>query len=281
MVVVGIIVLLVTITIPAIGPMLASNEQAQVSNTLSGLLINAQATANQTATCVGLRIERAFKTDDYKPNPLGLMIDTAGHTPFVLGTTGFSADSAYTGVPFWLDHQQVRFVTLEGRDQVFRQPAFTKVYDLPKNFWLAPDYTFDADRQNYFTSLAENIIKVPTQTNPDDRVPQTLADGGKVAAYSRLETFYILFSAEGELVRRPAGTTIYSDQTQRYLVGADQKTPFIIHPDESARGVFVYDRRQWNELALGDSAGRAALLGQSWPIYINRVAGSAVEEKNK
>ena len=252
MVVVGIIVLLVTITIPAIGPMLASNEQAQVSNTLSGLLINAQATANQTATCVGLRIERAFKTDD-----LGIMID------------GNVAEAG--NQPVWLDHQRARFVTLAAyRDQVFRQTANTKVYDLPKNFWLAPDYTFDTTRTNYFTSLTESNLRY-----------QPVLTGVNLAAYNRLDTFYILFSAEGELVRRTAGTTIYADQTQRYLVGANPTAPFIPHRDESARGVFVYDRRQWNEIDPADSAGRAALLGQSLPIYINRVAGSAVEEKNK
>ena len=47
MVVVGIIVVLVSITMPAIGPMMSSNKEAQVLNTLSGLLINAQATATQ------------------------------------------------------------------------------------------------------------------------------------------------------------------------------------------------------------------------------------------
>ncbi|HSW44457.1 MAG TPA: hypothetical protein VLM89_02690 [Phycisphaerae bacterium] len=252
MVVVGIIVLLVSITVPAVGPMLASNQQARVVNTLNGLLINAQAMTSQTASCVGLRVERAFKTSD-----LGLMLNDSG-----------MPSAASNTPPVWLDHQQVRFVQLAAyRDQVFSHVKDSKVFELPKEYWLAPDYSLAA------ANLTEaNLLWMPVDQNNTPKV---------LATFNRLENFYIIFSPEGDLTRYRAANLNYADSSQQYPSGSTWLTPRIQHPDASARSVFVYDRRQWNETAPDDDAGRRLILSQSRAVNISRVTASIVEEKTK
>jgi len=255
MVVVGIIVLLVSITLPAIGPMLSSSQQSQVSNTLGGLLVNAQAQASETGTCVGLRIERAFETND-----LGFMIDASG------------ADTAASGQPpVWLDHQQARFVTLAAyKDQAFRHNKDTRVYALPKNFWIAPDYCLGSE---FTPPLAESSLGYTP-----------VYDSRNFATLNRLDNFYILFNSQGELVRYPSANILYADQTQQYLNSGTVVTPSIGWLDDSARTVLVYDHRQWQELptegAAADPARRQFLQqGGTHLLRINRVTGSIVEDR--
>jgi len=262
MVVVGIIGVLVSVSLPAIGPMLASNEEAQMLNTLDGLLTNAQATTRQLRTSVALRVERAFKTND-----LGLMVDAVGRT---------TLDPAFTQ-PVWLDYQQVRLVTLMGgRNQVFSQAKDTKVYELPRDFWLAPDYALRTDWPS----------GIPANASPGNlsdnglRIPQKIiATGGQAAAFNRIENFYIVFNPAGDLVCYPAGNLVYADQTQQYVAGTVLTSPWITHPDPSARAVVLYDRRQWNEIPPTNGADRTNLLKASRPVNINRTTGTIVAER--
>jgi hypothetical protein len=272
MVVVGIIVLLVSVTLPAVGPMMASSKEAQVFNTLGSLLVNAQATTSQTGTCVALRVERAFKADDR-----GFMLDAAGRSR-LLGPAPY--DTTHPVV--WLDHQQVRFVTLgSDNQQVLSQLKDTKVYDLPNTVWIAPDYSLatgwptSLGLPNWaaLTATAGNFAESNVQCTP-------LYNSVPYATFNRLETFYIVFNPSGNLVQYPAGNIVYADASQQYLDGNNLPiSPRIAHPDSSARSVFIYDRNAWNELAPTDSAGRAQLLARSRSVNINRVTGCVVEEK--
>jgi len=261
MVVVGIIIVLVSITMPAIGPMLASNKEAQVMNTLGGLLINAQATSIQSATCAGLRIERAFRTND-----AGFMVDANGLCRIQPGY-----DTTNPVVP--LDHQRARFVTLSAyKEQVFTHLAESKVYDLPKDYWLAPDYALyngfpEANKPN---SLDETLLGWAPQYSSIYFAP-----------YNRIETFYIIFNAQGELVYYPAGKLVYADQTQQFMAGSDVVLPKLPHSDPSARSVYVYDRRMWDEILKTDSVARQSFLRASRAVNINRITGTIVEEKTQ
>ena len=262
MVVVGIIAVLVSVSLPAFGPMLASNKEAQVLNTLDELLTNAQATACQLRTSVALRVERAFKTND-----LGLMVDAAGKT---------TLDPAFTQ-PIWLDYQQVRLVTLAaGRNQVFSQTRDTKVYELPKNFWLAPDYAL---RTDWPSGIPANAIPGNLSDNSLRMPQQVIATGGQAAAFNRIENFYIVFNPAGDMVRYPAVNLVYADQAQQYLAGTVFTSPWITHPDPSARAVFLYNRRQWNEIPPTNGADRTNLLKASRPVNINRATGTIVAER--
>ena len=249
MVVASIIILVAAVAIPAIGPMMASNQMSEAVGTLNGLLTTAQTAAVAKGTPVGIRIERAFE------------IGPHGH----MRKPG--------GVPIWLDHQQARIVDFAGgRDT---QVAFThdpnsKVHVLPKRAWLAPGYGLVA-------SLAEgDLIHDPH-------------DIDEVAVnYNRFETFYIVFNKDGELIRFPWDYIYYADRTQRYPKDIDgdgdldSVSPRVDHPDNSARSVLVYERKKWDGINPNDPGSQGQPGGARYDflrqearvLNINRATGS-------
>jgi len=248
MVVLGIIALLATIAAPSLGPMLRSNQEAEVVNTLNGLLVQAQTAAKANGTQVAIRIERAFKMHER-----GVMEDAAGNT---------TLSGVFAG-PVWLDYQRARIVTYAAyKDQAFRYEAETsRLYNLPKGFWLAPGYALNTA---VFPSLAETALQY-TPTPP----------AGSAVSYDVFENFYIVFDSKGELTYTAQLT--YADQTQSYLDGTIIKTPMVTH-DHSARTLLIYDRKKWlNILPEDDASRRNFLTWEARPVYINRALGSIVE----
>lgn len=245
MVVVAIIVILATIAVPSIGPMLTANQEAEVTNTLNGLLTKAQTTAQFQGTPVAIRIERAFKT-----NERGLMVDANGDSALVQGS-GFDG-------PVWLDYQRVRILTYPPSPiPAFRQEAESKSYNLPRGFWIAPGY-----------SLGFNLA----ESGPDIMY----APSAQAVPYSRLDNFYIVFDGQGELISY--STIAYADLTQLYEDGGDVKTPIVYHPDASVRSLLVYDRKKWENIPRENHDLRNEFLrNEAKPIYINRALGSLVE----
>jgi len=255
MVVVGIVVILAAIAVPSIGPMLTANHQAEVTNTLGSLLTIIQTRSQSDGSPVAIRIERAFET-----NERGLMLDANGQT-------FWEAGAAFTG-PVWLDHQRVRILSKPfSQDPAFHQKADT-IYNLPNGFWIAPGYCLNRDPKwqnhpNYFPSLAENdLIYNPVNA----------------AAYNVIENFYIVFDGQGELIEYDQSGLVYADKTQINQVSGDPETPRVIHPNNSARSLLIYDRKRWNNILQTDDAARYQLLVyEAKPIYMNRALGTIVE----
>ncbi len=267
MVVIAIVGILVVVAVPAVGPLLASNQMAEAVNTLNGLLTTAQTAAEANGTPVAVRIERAFQTDSNA---------TINNRPYEL-----MVKNAFN-VPNWLDHQQARFVIFASRryqlntsykNQIFRQIDGSKVVALPKGVWLAPDYSL----QFSAAALTE------TNLNYTPKPPANVTDPNP-ADYNRFENFYVAFNSLGEITRIPKENNVYADQTQAYdgdgpSNNAITRDSIVDHPDESARGLLVYDRTAYDQISPTDGAGRLAFLQRSRPVFINRITGSIVEEK--
>jgi len=262
MVVVGIIIILVSLTAPAVGPMLASNDESQAASTVSGLLTAAQTSAQATGLPVAIRFERAYKVDDR-----GMMVDVQGR---------LTTNSAFSG-PVWLDYQRARIVNFATTKQVvFRWTPQSKVYSLPRNFWVAPAAAVSPGATKAFTAnslLAGVDYPAGTRYQP--------VDGTHVKppyAFDLLDTFYVVIGADGELTRFPASDNGYFDQTQPYIVGTDTRTPYVGHPDESARGLLVYDRKKWDSLPANDNGARLDFLRTTGRVlFINRATAAVVE----
>ncbi len=267
MVVVGIIVLIVSIAVPSVGPMMASNESAQVANTLNGLFIKAQALAIGNGTPVAVRIERAYKTYKWRTDPNA----PEGLSYELMDTSTTPGDAT------WLDYQQARILTFAStKESVFRaeDPAVTP---LPKGVWLAPDYVLDKD-----VSIADSdqhIRQNQPQTSPIHAV-----------RINAIETFLVVFNQRGELVRFPYDYAYYRDRSQCYPAG----TTLVAPPDiqhgvkvsssgptfGSALGLLSYNREAYNQIGNNDSVGRKAFFQtNSRSLFINRFMGSVVEEK--
>jgi len=244
MVVVGIIIILLAMAVPAIGPLLASNQRSRAINTLKGLMTLAR------ADCGAIRIERAFKTNDD-----GIMIDAAGRPNWDPGFTG----------PVWLDHQRARILTIKhSKYQAFKQDPNSRVFELPADFWLAPGYALD------FSSLAENDLMYTPSSGPLAPNP---------VPYNRFENFFLVFR-NNELVRVSKDDVWYSDITQRiYNPSTEEYTPYRIpHCDDSALSLLLYDRKAWEAIDPDDGeARRKFLLNKAEPLYIDRVTGAILE----
>lgn len=258
MVVVGIILLLVTLTVPAIGPMMASNEESQAVSTINGLLTAAQATAQATGVPVAVRFERAYKVNDR-----GIMVDLAGRD---------TTDPAFSG-PVWLDHQRARILTFAAfKDVSFRHDPQSKVYSLPRGFWVAPSYAIVTGSDAPFASLAHSAVFWQTAGGSAVKPP---------VAYNRLETFFVVVGSNGELTRFTAGNNVYADQTQPYIDANNRVLPRYIDvspKDDSARGVLLYDRKKWESLPAEDSGARLDFLRTSARVlFINRATAIVVE----
>jgi prepilin-type N-terminal cleavage/methylation domain-containing protein len=279
MVVIGIIGLLLAITVPAIGPLLASNSMSEAQNTINGLLTTAQVQAEANATPVAIRIERAFATGPKNIN---------GTTYEVMDTIPGSPPQTKQ----WLDYQQARFVIFASRqvpagagfkNQIFEQIPSSKVVTLPKGAWLAPDYSLQPGTDFSAANLAEaTLLWQPTNLNGSPNL--------NAVPYNRFETFYIVFNKLGELSRYPATNIVYKDHTQAYPNPAFPATPpvppaldpIVDHPDDSARGLLIYDREAYNRFAPTDAQGRLTYLQrEARPVFLNKSMGSVVEEKKQ
>ena len=222
MVVTAIIVLVSTLAVPSVASLMSSYEKQKAIASLTSLLATAQATARSHFTPVALRIERAFEADER-----GRMVIGPG------------------GEPKWLDYQQIRLLVFAGgREQFgssgaqvsFRQLADSKPVALPASFWLAPDYARSAS----FSPMLQW-----QSANPDAQPVNTL------------ETFYLVWNRQGELIRLPADRIVYLDATQDHAL--------VDHPYPSARAVIGYERRAYEQ-----SNGDLGILDRGSPLYINR-----------
>ena len=179
LVVISLIILLSTLSVPAVHTYLASRQNAVAIQAFSRTVTNAQVLARANFTTTAVRVERAFRTDE-----AGRMVKDAA------------------GQPIWLDHQQMRILAVglrQTRDPIPKEElAFRQLQDmgtasLPDTAWLAPD--------DGLTRLATgNTVWQPP-----------IAD---VAAIDTLDTFYIVFNRRGELTRLPANRLVYLDETQ-------------------------------------------------------------------
>lgn len=253
-VVIGIIILLIAIAVPAIGPALASNQRTQVLAALNSSLTSAQTFALSHTTDVALRVERATELDNY-----GLMVRPDGKNAK------------------FLDHQRIRFVML-AKYAGLSQPAFkyiedSKITDLPNSMWLAPTnfYTNDGVNDNDFGPGKECM---PGST------PFSLLidpDNNGASPYYPFDTFYIVLSPNGMLKNFNREDLYYIDDTQ--LRPDNTIPPTFSHPQDSAPGVLLYERKKL-ENAPGSVEGLFNFLrttGQA--LYINRFLGTVVESQ--
>ena len=275
MVVVGLIVLLIAIAVPAIGPLTASNQQAQAVSTLAGLITTAQTAAQANITPVAVRVEPAFRTDRR-----GLMEDALGQPAD--GSGAFDPLRA----PRLLGHQQLQLLLFASRrvdqatDSVDMNPAFSRMPEaspvaLPKGMWLAPDYALRWDGQGGRRSMAEEDLRI----DHNERADPSADWENPGAAFNLMDTFYIVFDQSGASTRFPAEKLWYYDESQRQAAGSGPPRPLLLwHPDDAARGVLVYDRQRFNAYAPTDAAGRWTFLAtNARPVYVNRSLGSLIQ----
>lgn len=276
MVVIGIIILIAAIAVPAMGPMMKSNHSAQVVNTLSGLLITAQTQAAAQGNPVGLRIERAYRTVQQT-----IPSDPNGHLYECMATVPGDATTAQS-----LDYQQIRLVSRSSY-----QPEGAQNYDLfavkplagfkpvalPKDTWLAPDY----------------VTALPVDAFNGTYQPRDAWSGvNKGTRYSRIETFFVMFNETGELVKLPAPDPPnsivgiqYADPMQLELDTGQNPAKVVPvvtgHPDPSARALLMYDREPYEATTQGGSPpgtdSKSFLQSSARPLLINRVMGSVAE----
>ena len=114
MVVVSLIIVMTTLSVPAIQVYLEGREKDMAVQTFAGAVANAQAQAKANFTTTVVRVERAFRTDD-----AGRMIkDGAGR-------------------PFWLDHQRIQILGVGLRQA--KTPISGEELRLPKAGGCVPD----------------------------------------------------------------------------------------------------------------------------------------------
>ncbi len=309
MVVIAIIALLLAVLVPAMGPLLSQNQTAQAINTLSGLAITAQATAESISTPVGIRIERASKSKNV-----------------VYNKQTYQAMRDFTkpgDEPEYLAYQQARLVQftsqpapsgLKAVNEVY-QPAFeqirdTKVTPLPKSAWLAPMECIELDSSGQpvvdpFTPSRQLWTLDDTSLTYQPRQVDDVLNGNaspgtndRAAKFNRMDTFYILFDRFGSSHELRTSPTDYRthywfrDLTQPYAdpnaanASVDPPVyPLVDHPDSSVRGVLVYDRERFLDLPNTDGGAadvrdvqtRRGLLMKARPLYVSRSLGAIVE----
>ena len=182
-VVISLIIVMTTLSVPAIQVYLESREKDMAAQTFAGAVTSAQALAKANFTTTVVRVERAFRTDD-----VGRMIKDAA------------------GRPFWLDHQRIRILgvglhqpqaPIPGEDRAFRRLVDVAPVDLPSSAWLAPDNALA------LLGSGSTAWQPPTKGT---------------AVIDTLDTFYLAFTRQGELTRLPAGRLVYLDETQNNLL---------------------------------------------------------------
>ncbi len=267
MVVVAIIILLVGIAVPAVGPALNTSQQAQAIQQLTGAITIAQARAMSQGG-YALRVERAFKT-----NIAGFMVDANGEPCLAYDKNGeLVSNSAFdpSAAPVWLDYQQIRYVR-PSRVNPCYEPTIDDVIKLPPSVWLAPDYAtstgFDV---NYYNSSKTGLWSSTTPPRSSQR-------------FNPFETFCIVFDQSGQVTELRAYNLVqsdkyqYQDQTQPRLISNVVVPPITWYPYNSARGVIVYDRKQFESLGSDTAAKTSFLRQKGRPIFVNRFLGSLVE----
>lgn len=281
LVVIGIIALLAGISLPALGPMLASNQQAQALNTLNGLFATAQAAALLNGTPVAIRFERAYKLHER-----GVMVDLNDVA---------SNESSYNiaQAPQWLDFQRVRIAPLatsgaDARRGTFRHDPASKVYELPTDYWVAPSYLVEPGG----AYVDENIPLIEASRSSKQGLMVNPVDN-RAVDYNCMDTFFVVIDQHGELVQFNAGSCNYADWTQTYQSGgsgSEAVAPVIYggegndHPDPSAVSLLIYDRNTWKELQrevaaerLEPDALKSFLRNEARMVYINRATVTTVE----
>ncbi len=310
MVVVGIIVLLVAITIPAIGPLLRSNEKSQVINTLRGLAATAQVAAEANGSPVGIRISRAYTIKSFK---------NSGQSYQGILDLNNASDK-----PTPLSFQQARLVRFSSQpvvknavapgDEPFT-PAFEDLPDsrpvsLPSSAWVAPIECIDTDANGNPemdpadpTRLRWDFTDQLTKLRYQPKSVPNYTNGTPGIEINRMDTFCIVFDRFGGL--RQLETSPASDIKTRYWYrdrlqpqvdtkpdtsipnppGPPLVYPLVDFPDKSARGVLVYDRARFLDLPTTDNGKsdmnndqtRRGFLMKSTPVYISRSIGEVVE----
>jgi hypothetical protein len=277
-----ILAVLIAVAVPAIGPMLASNEHAQVVNTLQGLFTSAQALAEASVTPVGIRFERAARTREQK---LQYTIQTASGEEDQEEV--FDLMDKVSGQARYLDHQQARLVEFSpDSSQSFRVVPGSKVVDLPRGAWVAPSSAVELDasgnplqdsKGNPLWVLTDNELRYQPRQRKSPYGPNN-----DLTPFSRLETFFLIFDRSGRVQQFPADPSDvsthywYRDLSQAYTSGGTLVVPEVNHPDPSPRGIIIYDRKAYEELPNQDQA-RRELLMKSRMIYVNRSLGSTLE----
>lgn len=284
MVVVLILAVLIAVAVPAIGPVLASNEHAQVVNSLQGLFTTAQTLAEASVTPVGIRFERATRVMERKLSYQKL--DQHGN-PVNEEEVFTLMQKDSNGQALYLDHQQARLVQFSAdRTQCFQVVPGTKVVDLPSGAWVAPSSAVELDasgnplqdsKGNQLWILTDNELRYQPVQN---KSPYSV--NNDATSFNRLETFFLIFDRSGRVVQFPADPNDpsthywYRDPLQAYTSGNNLIIPEINHPDPSPRGIIIYDRKAYEELPNLDSE-RRNLLMKSRMIYVNRSLGSTLE----
>jgi prepilin-type N-terminal cleavage/methylation domain-containing protein len=283
MVVLGIIILLLAIAIPAMGPLTTSNHMTEATSKVKSLLVQAQVAAVGNGTPVGIRFERAYETiTSFRDKNNAPLKDSGGVThPYdIMATSG--------GKPKWLNHQWAQLVIFASSNKMILDPlSGSKPMDMPANVWAAPDDALEWAKGNAPDSIGwpstpdlkeTSLIWQPTPPFPADATP---------VAYNRFETFVVAFGPSGELGRFPQADNRYCDAKQMYYSGAvtpkpESTAPVVQHPDGSSRGLLLYDRHSWEGLSANDSAVREEFLRQTAkPVYVNRNLGDVLQEKTQ
>lgn len=261
-VVLGIIVLLVAIAVPAVGPALNSNQQTQAVQMLTNAITLAQTRAANKGG-YAIRIERAFKTDDR-----GYMVDANGQTRdnFYAGRPNFNENAA----PVWLDHQQIRFLN-PPKDGRYYQPALDEPIALPRNTWFAPDYALQTGfLPKYFILQNADVPSAPvgspvnsSRTNP-------------------FHTFCIVFDQQGNVIQLrstiAADNYFYFDSTRPDSTLDCPQSSFFYN---SALGVILYDHSKLEQYGTNTSSRYQYLSLEGRMLYINRFLGTLVETRNQ
>jgi type II secretory pathway pseudopilin PulG len=264
-VVIGIIILLIAIAVPAVGPALSSNHQTQAIQLLTNAITIAQTRAENRGG-YAIRIERAFKTD-----PRGYMVDADGESAVA---ANLAPNSRFTPsrAPVWLNYQQIRYLN-PPKDTPAYMPAVDEVIPLPKNAWLAPDYALHTAAPVNFDPKfydPQYTQAVPVVTLP---FPSTAS-----SRFNSFDTFCIVFDQRGnvtELRWDVAGDNYrYLDQTQ--LTASGPPASGFLY--DSARGVILYDRPRFESAGTGKAA---YLAREGRPLYINRFLGTLVEGRTQ
>lgn len=242
MVVIAIILIVVTLSAISIPAMLRSADQSGAISALESTLALAQTKAQLYCTTVGIRIERAYRTD----------------------TNGFMVKDS-NGEAIWEDHQQIRLVIFchkqssghssawgeagfnvsvpPGNNILFEQFTFRRflnegVTDLPKSFWVAP---------------------VGALENPGN-YGEWQPSNQNASPYNTFETFYVLFNRRGE--------SKVQDYWMYYLddgqIDDGGTKPIVEHPLPSERAVIVYDRQLYQSQGISSlSQGRMVGLSRT------------------
>lgn len=275
MVVIGIIAILTVIAVPAVGPAMMSNYKTQVSAALGSAMVTAQ-TAALGGTDAGIRIERAFATDEYER-----MVDVNGNHVQDVSSGLF--------VPKYLDYQRIRLVQMGpdsdaaswdgGANSSFQVIRDSKTIDLPTGVWLAPAnfYTRDVDNTNDFGPFD---ICVPTQYRADPCAGYTSYGSNLTPArFAPFDTFYVVFNRNGTVKRFDRDDLTYIDPAQKVVDSAtgNEFNMYVRHAQDSAQGVIMYERTKLDNAPATPDGVLDFLRREGQAMFFNRYLGTVIK----